>query len=114
VAAGRYDIGGAGGVVRVILAGVAMQIQDKLVRIEDLDERIERARRLERRAIVRGMVLAVATLTIMGAWSRSVDTIAFDLFRYGGAFVFVGAEYTIRRLLRQRLQDQQERLTEPY
>lgn len=91
-----------------------MQIQDKLERVEDFDERIVRARRLERHAIVRGMVLAVATFTLMGAWSRSVDSSAFDVFRYGSVVVLVGAEYTIRRYLRQRLQDQQERLTEPY
>jgi hypothetical protein len=91
-----------------------MEVQDRLERIEDLDERVERARRLELRALVRGMVLGVATLTIMGAWPRSVDTIVFDFFRYGSAVCLVGAEYTIRRILRHRLQDRQERLTDPY
>ena len=95
-----------------LAAELGMQIQDRLERLDELDDRIDRARSLERHALVRGMVLAVAMLTIMGAWSRVVDTVVLDVFKYGCAVGLVGAEYTIRRYLRHRLQDQQERLVE--
>jgi hypothetical protein len=85
-------------------------LEQKMRLVENLDERIARAKALERKGLIRNAFIGAAMFTILGAWPNDLDPLVFNLFRYGSTAVLVGSEFLIRRFLRRRLEAKQEKL----